>query len=359
MDFRNIAEFTGKFFLALTTSSTYAVPFWIAVVWLVLLLSWKSILRLLWRGMHLIEDLVVQRELFAKIDKPLKLLLVVLAIWPFLHFLPDPFASGLDRLSRYTVPLLAFYCVVQSFDLLFFSWYLKERKDANVPGVLRFVVLSAIYCVFGLMFLEWVLGVNVLPLLATSTVVTAVVGLSMQDTLKNLFAGLTMSFERRFRQGDWVMFRIDQVNTATGEVVEIGWRTTKLRTLDNNYVVIPNAVFTGNQLINYSQPTPAFPKIFEMPVRIGAPLEQITARLTEILQNTDGVLKEPVPEVLITGVRTDHVVYRVRFWVDEFAKADAIAGAVIESAYSRLSDLQAVPAVGALPEPPQPKPIGK
>jgi len=135
-------------------------------------------------------------------------------------------------------------------------------------------VLSAIYLVFGLVLLEWVLGVNVLPILATSTVVTAVVGLAMQDTLKNLFAGLTMSFERRFRQGDWVMFRIDQVNTATGEVVEIGWRTTKLRTPDNNFTVIPNAVFTSNQLINYSQPTPAFPKIIEMPVRIGVPLDQ-------------------------------------------------------------------------------------
>jgi small-conductance mechanosensitive channel len=192
------------------------------------------------------------------------------------------------------------------------------------------------------------LNINVLPLLATSTVVTAVVGLSLQDTLKNLFAGLTMSFEKRFRQGDWVMFRIDPNNTAIGEVIEIGWRTTKIKTVDNNYVVIPNAMFTSNQLTNYSQPTPAFPRALEIPVRPNTDLERIRQAIAEAVKNTEGVLKEPLPETLVTGIRVDHVTVRVRFWVDQYVSGDPVASKVLEKSYEQLREMNAIPATGDL-----------
>jgi small-conductance mechanosensitive channel len=252
-------------------------------------------------------------------------------------------------MTYFALPLLSLYVAVQFIDTFFFTWYLGQRKEANIPGVLRFVVLSAIYVLFGLAFLEWTLGINVLPLLATSTVVTAVVGLSLQDTLKNLFAGLTMSFEKRFRQGDWVMFRIDPNNTAIGEVIEIGWRTTKLKTIDNNYVVIPNAMFTSNQLTNYSQPTPAFPKLLEIPVRPGADLEKIRQAIATEVKATTGVLEDPAAEILVTGIRADHILVRVRFWVAEYIAGDPVASKVLEKAYARLEDLRAVPVTGDLP----------
>jgi small-conductance mechanosensitive channel len=350
MDFRNILEQAGNFIVYLATASPYIVPFWAAVLWLIVLLNWRHVVRLIWRSVHLVEDLVLQKELFAKIDKPLKVLLVLLAVLPFLHLVPGVAGAVLERLAWFALPLLTLYVIVQFVDTLFFTWYLGQRKEANIPSVLRFVILSGIYVLFGLAFLEWTLGINVLPLLATSTVVTAVVGLALQDTLKNLFAGLTMSFEKRFRQGDWVMFRIDANNTATGEVVEIGWRTTKIKTVDNNYVVIPNAMFTSNQMTNYSQPTPAFAKVVEIPVRTGVDLDKVSKAIMSAATSTEGVLKEPKAETLVSGIRVDHIVVRLRFWVSEYASSDPVAGMVMEKAYGNLAELKAVPATGALPE---------
>jgi small-conductance mechanosensitive channel len=348
MDFRNIAEQVWAFVAYIATTNPYALPFWLAIVWILLLLNWQTTVRLIWRSLHLIEDLVLQRQLFSKIEKPLKGLLLILALLPFLPFIPAPLGAALTKAAGLAIPVLGVYVLVQFFDTIFFTWYLGQHKDKNIPTVLRLVVLSAVYVMFGLAFLEWALGINILPLIATSTVLTAVLGLALQDTLKNLFAGLTMSFERRFVQGDWIMFRIDANNTTTGEVVEIGWRTTKLRTIDNNFAVIPNAMFTTNQLINYSQPTPAFPRVLDIPVRFNIPLAELKASLSASTAKTAGVLPEPAPEVLVNAVRTDHMVFRVRFWVSDYSRGDAVASAVIEQAYANLERMHAVPAVVAV-----------
>lgn len=351
MHFRNILEQIWHWLLYLMTASPYAISFWLAMAWLVILINWRATLRLIWRSLNLIEDLVLQKELFAKLDKPIKLLLVTAAAMPFLHLIPGTTGATIERLAAFTIPFLALYCFVQSVDLLFFSWYLEQRRGTNVPSVLKFVVLFAIYALFGLGFLEWTFGVNVLPLLATSTVLTAVVGLALQDTLKNLFAGLTMSFEKRFREGHWVQFRLDANNTTTGEVTEIGWRSTRIRTVDNNYAVIPNSLFTTNQLINYSLPTPAFMKTIEIPVRSDVKLADVAASLADTMKNTHGVLSTPPPEVQAAAVRTDHVVYRLRFWVGEYMEADAVGSRVIERGYEKLLAMHAVPAVGAAQSP--------
>jgi small-conductance mechanosensitive channel len=60
-------------------------------------------------------------------------------------------------------------------------------------------------------------------------------------------------------------------------------------------------------------------------------------------------LAEPAPEVLVNAVRPDHMVFRLRFWVVDYSKGDAVASAVIEQAYANLERMHAVPAVVATP----------
>lgn len=347
MDIRNIALQIWDFLVFIATTSPYAVPFWLAVAWVIVLLNWQAFVRVIWRSLHLIEDLVLQRQLFAKIEIPLKVLLITMALLPFVRFAPPPANEFLQKLAGFAIPLLSLYVLVQFFDTLFFTWYLEQKRSKNVPSVLRFVALSAVYVIFGLAFLEWTLGINVLPIIATSTVLTAVLGLALQDTLKNLFAGLTMSFERRFREGDWVMFRLDATNTIVGEVVEIGWRTTKIKTIDNNFSVVPNSMFTSNQIVNYSQPTPAFPKVVEIPVKVGGSLDKILACLNAACNSVPTVLQEPKPEVLVYAVRTDHLLFRIRFWVATYSQSESAASAIIQHAYRELSKLHAIPAAPA------------
>lgn len=331
----------------MATSSEYAVSFWATVLCLILLLNKKAVVEYIWRSLHLIEDLVLQKQYFAKIDKALKILLITLACSPFFHFLPPVVNKSLSAFALFVVPFAALYIVVQALDLVFFGWYLTKYKDANVPSVMRAFVIGGIYVVFGLIFLEWSLGVNVLPLLATSTVVTAVLGLAMQDTLKNLFAGLTMSFEKRYRQGDWVSFRLDANNSTVGQVSEIGWRTTRIKTLDNNFAVIPNSMFTTYQVVNYSLPTPSYARSIEFPIKTSADVATVLASLTKNAPTVEGVLKEPTPEALLLAVKPDHIVVRLRFYIEDFSKGETLSGRVMEVCLADLAKMSAIPAVPA------------
>jgi len=87
------------------------------------------------------------------------------------------------------------------------------------------------------------------PILATSTVVTVVVGLALQDTLGNLFSGLALHAEQPFRLGDWVL-----VDGIEGLVVHVGWRSVHLRTFSDDIVALPNAVVARARVQNYDHP---------------------------------------------------------------------------------------------------------
>jgi len=94
-------------------------------------------------------------------------------------------------------------------------------------------------------------GVNLLQLVTTSAVLTAIIGLALQDTLGNLFAGLAIQVEKPFRVGQWV-----NLAGKDGLVSEITWRATKIRTKNGNFVIVPNSTLSRETITNYSEPMP-------------------------------------------------------------------------------------------------------
>jgi small-conductance mechanosensitive channel len=87
-------------------------------------------------------------------------------------------------------------------------------------------------------------------LLTTSAVGAVVVGFALQDTLGNLFSGLAIQIEKPFRVGHWIA-----VGNREGQVEEITWRATKLRTKAGQFLIVPNGVISKESILNYSEPT--------------------------------------------------------------------------------------------------------
>ena len=83
---------------------------------------------------------------------------------------------------------------------------------------------------------------------------TAVIGLSLQETLGNLVAGLAIQIQRPFDVGDWVQLEPDP--KRIGRVVEINWRATKVITLEQVEVIVPNGMLAKAPIVNYSKPSP-------------------------------------------------------------------------------------------------------
>jgi small-conductance mechanosensitive channel len=323
-------------------ASKYSVPFWFACLFIILFANRRASVSLLWRNLHLIEDLVLEKEFLSKIDVPLRLLTLSLIAVPIISVLPEPFHFYLGKLFSVIIPVLFLQLFAAGVDLIIFQWYFEKHRATNLPAVFRVLTLSFIWIIFTLVLLEYAFGVNLLPLIATSTVATAVLGLALQDTLKNLFAGLTVSLEKRFQHGDWVSFRLDGTLSTVGEISEIGWRTTRLKTLDDSYAVIPNVMFTSNHVVNFSRPLPCYARTIEFPVELSANPKLIQQALLQSAQGLDGIVDDPAIEAIPCSVTTDRVVYRLRFWIKEFDRGDEISGKAIENCLIALQKMGVV-----------------
>lgn len=242
--------------------------------------------------------------------------------------------------------LLMAYLAVEAAETLFFDWWLAERRRTPVPALLRHLVLILVYVAVFLSVLSTATGLNIAPVLATSTVVTVVLGLALQDTLGNLFSGLALHFDRPFAIGDWVL-----VDGVEGCVVSISWRSTVLRTLNRDHVAVPNSQIARARVQNHSQPARLTGRNLELLVALDAAPEAVEHALRVAAAQVPGVLEEPAPKAWLVGVLPFGQRYVVRLWVEEFDRHDDIESNLMKALWhsARASGvaLREVAAVGA------------
>ena len=125
-------------------------------------------------------------------------------------------------------------------------------------------------------------------LLATSAVGAVVVGFALQDTLGNFFAGMAIQIEKPFRVGHWI-----SIGGSEGQVQEVTWRATKLRTKNGQFLIVPNSVISKDPILNYSEPT--VPTRLE--VEVGAsyltPPNEVKQAIHRAIANAPLVLARP------------------------------------------------------------------
>lgn len=191
---------------------------------------------------------------------------------------------------------------------------LLPHRGWEVPKIFRDILAMAVWFVTILSTLH-ASGVEPGSLLATSALVTMVLGLSLQDTLGNLFAGLAIQAQRPFQLGDWV--QLTETNEPLGRVIEINWRATKVLTNDRVEVIVPNGSLAKSQIRNFSKPTTAIRR----KVLFTAPYEYSPAHIRELVQRaldgTDGVMTDRAPELLVSDFAADGVLYTVRYFTDQ------------------------------------------
>ena len=148
--------------------------------------------------------------------------------------------------------LLPLLTLVVRGNVIAFQWLFQRRHGAEPPSLLDSVISVVFYGVgLGAIAHYW-FKLELTPFLATSAVVGAVVGLALQDTLGNLFAGIALHTEAPFRVGDWV-----RVADRDGRIEQVSWRAMRLRTWDGDTLTIPNNEVSRHAMLNYSVPAVA------------------------------------------------------------------------------------------------------
>lgn len=221
---------------------------------------------------------------------------------------------------------LASYLAIETTETIVLHYWLGERKKVQVPALVRHLVLAILYVVAGLSIVGSVTGVDLVPLLATSTVVTVVLGLALQDTLGNFFAGLALHSERAFGVGDWVL-----VDGIEGKVVYMGWRSTRLLTFSGDVVLLPNSVIAKARVQNFYAPDRTCARNVEMLVALAAAPEAVERAARRALAEVDGVLHEPAPRIWLVAVTPFFQRYVIKFWLADFERHDQLESDVMQA----------------------------
>jgi small-conductance mechanosensitive channel len=175
--------------------------------------------------------------------------------------------------------------------------------------------------------------VNITAILGALGIGGLAVALALQDTLANFFAGIHILIEEPVQLGS-------SIRLSTGEegvVTDIGWRTTRLRSGQNNIVVIPNTKITTGILVNYTLPDTKVAADIPIMVGFDADLERVRRIALEEVRATDGVLPNPEPVILFNpGATPTHLQFTLIFHVPDVARRGGVQSDVRLRIYNRL-----------------------
>ncbi|MDD9904996.1 MAG: mechanosensitive ion channel family protein [Rhodospirillaceae bacterium] len=186
----------------------------------------------------------------------------------------------------------------------------------TVPKLLK-DVLGAVYYIIALfMVVAFVFEQPVTGLLATSGVVAVVLGFALQNTLSDVFSGIALNMEHPYRQGDWI--RLD--TGFEGEVVEINWRATHLRSREDTEIVQPNSGMATARIVNFHYPDRVY--AFNVQVRIDykVPPARVKSTLKAAALACERIKKHPGPIPRILRFDDSFVIYDMKVWVSDFAQ---------------------------------------
>ena len=265
--------------------------------------------------------------------------LVLLGLHTVFVLLRMPLAdeSGVARVLELCGLFFLLLSLGRSLFILVVDVLLGIRLSRPLPRIIRDIIQGLVYASVGAIVLRQ-MGVEPGSLLTTSALLTAVIGLSLQETLGNLFAGLAIQAQRPFEVGDWI--GLDEDARNMGRVIEINWRATTVLTTEQVELVIPNGVLAKTTIRNFTKPT----KTTRRTVEVEAPYEVSPRKVEEVLlqagQGVSGLLSTPAAVVFVKGFGQSGMVYHLNFWIDDFSAKDRIESAVrqrIWSAFQRAS----------------------
>jgi small-conductance mechanosensitive channel/CRP-like cAMP-binding protein len=221
--------------------------------------------------------------------------------------------------------LLSAAIVVALIDRYVWDSWFERRKQTPIPKLLREIAALGIFLIALLLVLSFGYHAEgqLKGLLAGSGIAAVILGFAGQNLLGSLVAGISLQISRPYRVGDWL-----QVGDRTGEVMEINWRATRLRTNDSIYIEIPNNEIIKQTIINLHYPT----ELHAMRMRIGidynVPPNRVKDALFRATNSAEGVIKDPRPKIFVVDFGESAVIYEIKYYITNHAFYNDVSDAI-------------------------------
>jgi small-conductance mechanosensitive channel len=229
--------------------------------------------------------------------------------------------------------LLSTALVVALINRYVWDFYFEQRKQTPVPHFLREVVALLIFLIALLIVLS--VGYHaereLKGVLAGSGIAAIILGFAGQNLFGGMIAGMSIQINRPYKVGDWL-----QVGERFAEVMEINWRSTRLRTNDNIYLDIPNNEIVRQTIINLHYPTNLHAVRIRVGVEYGAPPNRVKDALFRAASSAQGVVQDPPVRVFLVDFAESAVIYEIKFYMLNHARINEINDAVRTNVWYQL-----------------------
>ncbi|MCG2722320.1 MAG: mechanosensitive ion channel [Thermodesulfovibrionales bacterium] len=252
------------------------------------------------------------------IHRPISLTILLLGSQYIIHSLPVSgrvlfFSQGI----LYSVLIVVWgVCLIKISNLIIEN---AIYKMADLTGLGREVIplvenVWKVIILGGMLMLILSLwNVSITPLLASAGIVGAAVAFAAKDTIANFFGGISVFLDRPYKIGDYIVLDAGR----RGEVVEIGIRSTRIKTRDDILISVPNALIANTTIINESAPVPNFRVRIPVGVAYGSHIDEVEQALLAVAHGNGNVLREPEPRVRFREFGDSSLNFELLCWVKE------------------------------------------
>lgn len=173
--------------------------------------------------------------------------------------------------------------------------------------------VKVVIIVAGLMFVLSIWKINLTPLLASAGIAGVAVAMAAKDTLANLFGGISIFMDKPYKIGDIIVLD----GKDRGEVIEIGVRSTRVKTVDDVLITIPNSIISNTKVVNESAPTPMMRLRIPICVAYGTDIDLAERLLITAADETPDVLKTPAPKARFRQFGDSALSYELFCWIKD------------------------------------------
>jgi MscS family membrane protein len=332
-------------FLGLSTDEWLEVGIAVAIVAgaailvrLVLLVLDKRFIRLSRRTRTHFDDAILEA-----LRIPVSMLILIIALriaLDQLSFLSEDWKTNRENLIFVLYLLVGYLFLHKLLDNLM-RWYAREiarRTESNLDEQVLPFARRVVLIVLGVIALIVLLShfeVDVSAFVTTLGIGSLAIALAAQATLSDTISGFVIMADRPFRVGD----RIEILELATwGDVLDVGLRSTRIRTRDNRMVVVPNSVIGKSLVVNHSVPSTVYRVETRLGVAYGSDVDHVRQVMIDAVRAQDWVMKEERIEALFLEYGESALIFRVRCWIEHYVETRRIIDKLNSCLYKALNE---------------------
>jgi MscS family membrane protein len=202
-----------------------------------------------------------------------------------------------------------------------------------IPLIATFIRIAVFVAALMAIFSIW--SIDITPLIASAGIASAVIAFAAKDTIANFFGGISVFLDKPYKIGDY----IELDSKERGEVVEIGVRSTRIKTRDDILISIPNSIIANSKIVNESAPVENFRVRVPIGVAYGSDIELVEKTLLEITKENENLLDDPEPRVRFRSFGDSALNFELLSWAIEPSLRGKTIHDLNKAIYHRFAEL--------------------